>query len=212
MYPDVPPSRKCLRALLADLAQAESLTNRASAGAHALRRKEVLRLLATALYCVTLLICLIFPEVTAAWDRVRAPQDASPGWIIIDANTRKLYYVLDEQTAIRYPIAVPKRGMEWSGEASVNGKYVRPNWVPPANVKADHPELPSFIRGGAPNNPMGARAITLDRAQVAIHGTTSKMRRSIGTAASYGCIRMLDEDVVDLFNRVSVGTPVLMIP
>lgn len=158
-----------------------------------------------------LMICLVFPGVAMAWERVRAPLAGSPGWIIIDARTRKLYFVLDAETAVRYSIAVPKHGMEWSGEATVIGKYVTPNWVPPADVKTDHPELPNFIRGGSPNNPMGARAITLDRAQVAIHGTTNRMRRSIGTAASYGCIRMLNEDVIDLFNRVSIGTPVLMI-
>jgi lipoprotein-anchoring transpeptidase ErfK/SrfK len=94
----------------------------------------------------------------------------------------------------------------------VNGKYVNPDWIPPPSVKADHPELPDFIRGGSPNNPMGVRAITLDRYEVAIHGTTRKMRRSIGAAASYGCIRMLNEDVIDLFQRVRIGTPVLMVP
>jgi lipoprotein-anchoring transpeptidase ErfK/SrfK len=91
----------------------------------------------------------------------------------------------------------------------VNRKYVNPDWVPPPCVKADHPELPDFIPGGSPGNPMAARAITLDRFQVAIHGTTKKMHRSIGTA-SYGCIRMLNEDVIDLFDRVHVGTPVIM--
>ncbi len=155
---------------------------------------------------------LVLPGFAAAWEKTLAPTEASPGSIIIDARTRKLYFVIDEETAIRYPIAVPKKGMEWSGEARVNGKFVAPDWVPPARVKADHPELPNFIRGGSRNNPMGARAITLDRFQVAIHGTTAKMRRSIGTAASYGCIRMRNEDVIDLFDRISIGTPVLMVP
>jgi lipoprotein-anchoring transpeptidase ErfK/SrfK len=159
-----------------------------------------------------LLVAVVFPNVTAAWETVHVSQMAPPGWIVISASKRSLYYITDDGVAIRYPIAVPKRGKEWAGEATVNGKYIRPDWVPPPDVKADHPELPNLIRGGAPNNPMGARAITLDRFAVAIHGTTAKMRRSIGTAASYGCIRMLNEDVVDLFNRVSIGTPVLMVP
>jgi lipoprotein-anchoring transpeptidase ErfK/SrfK len=175
-------------------------------------RNNIRRVLPTATRVTILLMYLAFAEVAAAWERVPTPAAAPPGWIVINARARKLYFVLDERTAVRYAIAVPKKGMEWAGEARVSGKYIRPDWIPPANVKADHPELPNFIRGGSPRNPMGARAITLDRAQVAIHGTTSKMRRSIGTAASYGCIRMLNEDVIDLFDRVSIGTPVLMVP
>ena len=133
-----------------------------------------------------------------------------PGTIVISARQRRLFLVVREGVAISYPVAVPKSGKEWSGYASVDGKYVNPDWSPPSIVKADHPELPNFIRGGSPHNPMGVRALTLDRYQVAIHGTTNRMRASIGTAASYGCIRMLNEDVTDLFDRVSVGSPVLM--
>jgi lipoprotein-anchoring transpeptidase ErfK/SrfK len=155
---------------------------------------------------------IAFPKVGVAWETVNFAPSVSPGTIVINVKERSLFFVISESAAIRYPIAVPKHGKEWSGSATVNGKYAYPDWVPPPSVKVDHPELPDFIRGGAPNNPMGSRAITLDRFQVAIHGTTKKMRRSIGTAASYGCIRMLNEDVIDLFDRVSVGTPVLMIP
>jgi lipoprotein-anchoring transpeptidase ErfK/SrfK len=134
-----------------------------------------------------------------------------PGTIVIRARERALYFVLDSARAIRYPIAVPKYGKEWSGAATVNGKFSNPDWAPPPVVKHDHPELPDLIRGGSPSNPMGVAALTLDRDQIAIHGTTRKMRQSIGTAASYGCIRMLNEDVSDLFQRVSVGTPVVMV-
>ncbi|WP_424360759.1 L,D-transpeptidase [Methylocystis parvus] len=151
------------------------------------------------------------PQPGLAGDVVAFSSPAPPGAIVIVAPQRKLYFVLTYESAVRYPIAVPKSGREWSGNATVNGKFVYPDWAPPPCVKADHPELPDFIPGGAPNNPMGARAITLDRFEVAIHGTTAKMRRSIGTAASYGCIRMLNEDVIDLFNRIDIGTPVLMI-
>ena len=134
-----------------------------------------------------------------------------PGTIVIKARERALYYVLDNRTAIRYPIAVPKNGKEWSGSARVNGKFSNPDWAPPEMVKRDNPNIPNLIPGGAPNNPMGIAALTLDRDQIAIHGTTLKMRKSIGTAASYGCIRMLNEDVADLYQRVSVGAPVMMI-
>jgi lipoprotein-anchoring transpeptidase ErfK/SrfK len=140
---------------------------------------------------------------------------ASPytaGTIVISQSARKLYFVLDPRSAIAYPVAVAKRGKEWSGFARVDGKYVNPAWSPPDDVKRDHPELPDVIPGGSPHNPMGVRAITLDRNQVAIHGTTLAMRPSVGTAASYGCIRMYNEDVIDLYERVSVGAPVVMVP
>lgn len=152
------------------------------------------------------------PSATLARDIVSFSPTVAPGTIVINAHQRRLYYVVSEGRAISYPVAVPKSGKEWSGYAAVEGKYVNPDWVPPAIVKADHPELPNFIRGGSPRNPMGVRALTLSRNQVAIHGTTARMRASVGTAASYGCIRMLNEDVVDLFDRVSVGSPVLMVP
>ena len=130
--------------------------------------------------------------------------------IVIYAGKRELLLISDDGSVIRYPIAVPKKGKEWYGETSISGKYVDPDWTPPTSVRADHPELPDLIPGGSPRNPMGSRAITLDQYQVAIHGTTAKMRQSIGSAASYGCIRMRNEDVIDLFERVDVGTPVYM--
>jgi len=138
---------------------------------------------------------------------------ASPygaGTIVNSQSARKLFLITGPQTAIAYPVAVAKRGKEWSGFAKVDGKYVAPAWSPPDSVKRDHPELPDVIAGGSPHNPMGARAITLDRDEVAIHGTTIAMRASVGTAASYGCIRMYNEDVIDLFDRVSIGAPVVM--
>jgi lipoprotein-anchoring transpeptidase ErfK/SrfK len=134
------------------------------------------------------------------------------GEIIISQHERALYFTEGDGRAIRYPVAIGKRGMAWLGSASVEGKYWAPDWSPPAIVAHDHPYLPHFIPGGSPHNPMGSAAITLSRYQVAIHGTTRSMRRSIGTAASYGCIRMYNEDVVDLFQRVSIGTPVLAVP
>ena len=135
-----------------------------------------------------------------------------PGTIVISQHERRLYLVLDGGRALAYPVAVAKRGKEWSGYAHVEGKYVEPAWSPPVSVKRDHPELPDVIPGGSPHNPMGARAITLDRDEVAIHGTTRTMRASVGTAASYGCIRMFNEDVIDLYDRVSVGEDVVMVP
>ena len=134
-----------------------------------------------------------------------------PGTIVIKAPERELFFVQEPGKAVRYPVAVPKRGKEWSGYAHVTGKLVRPAWSPPKEVKESYPDLPNYIPGGAPDNPMGARAILLSRDQIAIHGTTAKMRKSIGSAASCGCIRMRDEDIEDLFDRVQVGTPVVMV-
>ena len=143
---------------------------------------------------------------------VAVPTSYPAGMIIIKQSERQLYFTNGDGTAIRYPIAIGKTGKAWRGKTYIEGKFIRPDWSPPAVVSRDHPELPAFIPGGAPNNPMGERALTLQLDQVAIHGTTIKMRKSVGTAASYGCIRMLNEDVVDLYDRVSVGTPVVAIP
>jgi lipoprotein-anchoring transpeptidase ErfK/SrfK len=140
----------------------------------------------------------------------RSSYDA--GTIVISMSQRKLYYILNDGRAIQYPVAVAKPGKEWLGSARIQGKYFHPDWTPPAIVKHDHPGLPDLIKGGSPRNPMGVAAMTLDRDQIAIHGTSPTMRASIGSRASYGCIRMLNEDVSDLFGRVSVGTPVVMQP
>jgi lipoprotein-anchoring transpeptidase ErfK/SrfK len=101
-----------------------------------------------------------------------------PGAVLISQSAKRLYLILDAETAIAYPVAVARRGKEWRGPARVAGKFVEPAWSPPESVKRDHPELPEVIPGGAPANPMGARAITLDREEIAIHGTTRAMRRS----------------------------------
>jgi lipoprotein-anchoring transpeptidase ErfK/SrfK len=152
------------------------------------------------------------PGIACAGRLTTLSSDFPPGSIVISQSARKLYLVLDRGRAIVYPVAVAKRGMEWSGPARVAAKFVEPAWSPPDSVKRDHPGLPDLIPGGSPMNPMGARAITLDRSEIAIHGTTRAMRASVGTAASYGCIRMLNEDVIDLYERVDVGAPVTMAP
>ncbi|MFZ4534100.1 MAG: L,D-transpeptidase [Alsobacter sp.] len=156
-------------------------------------------------------VCAILPAtVHAATQRVAFPGYSS-GTIIVKTSERRLYLTLGDGTALRYPVAVGMRGKQWSGEARVDGKYVEPAWSPPAEVKRAKPSIPNVIPPG-PNNPMGARAITLNRGEYAIHGTTNGMRASIGSAASFGCIRMYNEDVIDLYERVSVGTPVYVVP
>ena len=145
-----------------------------------------------------------------ALQQVSVAPSLPPGQIIISQRERTLYFTLGQGQAVAYPVAVAKRGKEWSGRALVSGKYVNPAWSPPVSVKRDHPELPDLIPGGSPHNPMGVRAITLDRDEIAIHGTNRP--ESIGKAASYGCIRMRNADVIDLYARVGVGTPVVMLP
>ncbi|PWB83950.1 MAG: L,D-transpeptidase [Methylocystaceae bacterium] len=152
------------------------------------------------------------PSKTSGRTVVEFTDNVDPGTIVISARQRRLFYVVGNGVAISYPVAVPKRGKEWAGVTSINSKRMNPDWTPPAEVKADHPELPDVIPGGSPHNPMGTRAMLLERGEVAIHGTTNKMRASIGSAASYGCIRMLNEDVADLYDRVSVGATVIMQP
>ncbi|WP_442756324.1 L,D-transpeptidase [Methylocystis sp. JAN1] len=152
------------------------------------------------------------PQAAEARAFVHYHSDLAPGTILVSEHERRLYLIVDQDDAIEYKVAVPKAGKEWSGVVQINAKYVAPDWTPPEDVKHDHPELPEVIPGGAPNNPMGVRAMTLSEGQVAIHGTTQKMRASIGSAASYGCIRMLNEDIVDLYDRVAVGATVVMTP
>ncbi len=130
-----------------------------------------------------------------------------PGTIVIRTAERHLYLILDDGRALRYPIAVGKPGKEWAGETIVARKVMRPTWAAPAAVHRDHPELPEIIPPG-PSNPLGPRALVLAADEYAIHGTNRP--DTIGTKASYGCIRMYNEHIIDLFSRVSVGTPVVV--
>ena len=165
---------------------------------------------------VLALAALLAPPLGVAARPVVSPAPLAhanlpPGTLIISQSQRRLFLLLGDGAALSWPVAVGKAGKAWSGWARINGKYVQPDWAPPAMVRQANPRLPSLIRGGSPSNPMGARALTLDREEIAIHGTTQSMRASIGSAASFGCIRMYNEDVVDLFDRVSVGAAVVAI-
>lgn len=134
-----------------------------------------------------------------------------PGTIVIRTGERKLYFVVSPGEAIRYTIAVGKAGKQWRGVKYVEELQVDPAWSPPAEVKRDNPRLPDVIPGGSPRNPMGARVIGLGpTGQYAIHGTN--MPNTVGTAASYGCFRMHNQDVIDLYARVRMGTPVVVLP
>ncbi|KMO32320.1 ErfK/YbiS/YcfS/YnhG family protein [Methylobacterium variabile] len=144
----------------------------------------------------------------AARELVAFDAAAEPGTVVVRTAERRLYFVNGDGTAIRYPVAVGRAGKQWTGYARIDGKYLRPAWSPPAEVKRDNPRLPDVIAGGSPSNPMGVAALTLDRGEYAIHGTNRP--GSIGTFASYGCIRMYNQDVADLYGRVQVGATVVV--
>lgn len=145
---------------------------------------------------------------SAKGEVVAFDEGAAPGTIVVRSAERRLYLVTGNGSAIRYPVAVGRIGKQWAGTASVAGKYVNPAWSPPAEIKMDNPRLPDVIAGGSKGNPMGTRALVLDRGQYAIHGTNKPS--SIGTFASYGCVRMHNADIQDLYDRVGVGTTVVV--
>ena len=132
----------------------------------------------------------------------------SAGTIVVKTSERRLYYVLGDGRAIRYPVGVGRAGKAWAGHAIIAGKYIKPGWSPPAEIRRDKPSLPAVIPGGSPANPMGAAALTLSGGEYAIHGTNNP--GSIGGYVSYGCIRMYNQDITDLYDRVGVGTPVVV--
>ncbi|HVZ14263.1 MAG TPA: L,D-transpeptidase [Bauldia sp.] len=138
---------------------------------------------------------------------------ATPGYaagtIIVNTPERRLYLVLGNGQALRFPVGVGKQGKQWSGAARIVAKFIKPAWEPPAEVKHDNPWLPDYIAGGVPSNPMGAAAMVLTGGEYAIHGTNRP--NSIGGFVSYGCIRMYNADILALYQRVDVGTPVVVL-
>ncbi|MGY4627734.1 L,D-transpeptidase [Bradyrhizobium sp. USDA 4486] len=131
------------------------------------------------------------------------------GTIVIDTGNTYLYYVLGNGRAIRYGVGVGREGFTWSGVQSVSRKAEWPDWHPPAQMIARQPYLPRFVAGG-PGNPLGARAMYLGSSEYRIHGTNDPT--TIGKFVSSGCIRMTNEDVIDLFSRVNIGAKVVVLP
>ena len=133
---------------------------------------------------------------------------ASPGDIIINTRENRLYYVLGGGHAVMYRVATAKKGFEWQGTNQVSSKVEWPEWRPPVEMRKRRPELPVYMAGG-PKNPLGARAIYLGSSIYRIHGTNEPS--SIGKAASSGCIRMLNEDVTELYSHVKIGARVTVL-
>lgn len=133
----------------------------------------------------------------------------APGTVIIDTGNTFLYYVLNDRQALRYGIGVGREGFTWSGEQTVARKAEWPDWHPPTEMIGRQPYLPRFMAGG-PGNPLGARAMYLGQTEYRIHGTNNP--DTIGKRVSSGCIRLTNDDVVDLYERVKVGAKVIVLP
>lgn len=137
---------------------------------------------------------------------VVAFRGGSPGEVIASFGDRKLYFVTRPGEAIAYPIAIPREQSRWQGVTSVSSKRENPSWTPTPTMRAENPRLPMWVPGGHPMNPLGVRALYLGSSAYRIHGTDAPW--TIGSAVSKGCIRMYNQDVLDLYPRVRVGAKV----
>ena len=131
----------------------------------------------------------------------------APGTIIIDSKERFLYLVQPDNRALRYGIGVGREGFQWQGIEKISRKQEWPDWRPPPEMIERQPYLPRFMAGG-PGNPLGPRAMYLGKTVYRIHGTNQP--QTIGHAVSSGCFRLVDDDVIDLYDRVPVGTKVII--
>jgi lipoprotein-anchoring transpeptidase ErfK/SrfK len=132
----------------------------------------------------------------------------APGTIVVSTKERRLYLVMQEGKAMRYAVGVGREGFQWAGTQTITNKQEWPDWRPPEEMIRRRPDLPRYMAGG-PHNPLGARAMYLGGTLYRIHGSNEP--ETIGRAVSSGCIRMLNEDVVDLYQRVKVGTQVVVL-
>jgi lipoprotein-anchoring transpeptidase ErfK/SrfK len=151
----------------------------------------------------------LFGIGTAAVPRTVVPYTGRerPGTIIINTTERRLYLVTANGQALRYGIGVGRDGFTWSGVKRITSKREWPDWTPPAQMRQRRPDLPRHMAGGM-ENPLGARALYLGSSLYRIHGSNEP--DTIGTAVSSGCFRLTNDDVIDLYNRVPVGTRVIV--
>jgi lipoprotein-anchoring transpeptidase ErfK/SrfK len=144
---------------------------------------------------------------STARSTVSFPGNHAPGTIVINTAERRLYLVQERGTAIRYGIGVGRVGFTWKGVRKVTAKKEWPSWTPPPQMLKREPHLPRFMPGGE-GNPLGARALYLGGTLYRIHGTSEE--DTIGQAVSSGCFRMLNADVIDLYDRVRIGATVVV--
>ena len=157
-----------------------------------------------ALVAVTALITLLPSSPAGAREAVEFSGGA-PGTIVVRTGERRLYYVTNKGKALRYVVGVGRADKQWFGTTSIASKHIRPAWSPPAEIRRGRPNY--VIEGGSSRNPMGAAALVLVDNELAIHGTNNP--GSVGGFVSWGCIRMHNKDIMDLYDRVSVGTRVV---
>jgi len=177
-------------------------------GARTVQTMHLTRWFAAASAAFLLAAPTAMPQSAQAREIVGFSGSYSAGTVVVRTGERSLYYVLGNGKAVRYPVGVGRSGKQWTGTTMIDGKHLHPAWSPPAEVKHDKPSLPNLIAGGSPRNPMGAAALTLAGGQYAIHGTN--VPGSVGGFVSYGCIRMYNADVLDLYSRVGLGTTVVV--
>lgn len=139
---------------------------------------------------------------------VEFPGSYPHGTIIVSFGDRRLYFVNGRNSAISYPIAIPKSEARWSGVTAISNKQVNPTWTPTAQMRHENPRLPAYVPGGHPRNPLGVRALYLGSTTYRIHGTDAPWL--IGHEVSHGCIRMYNEDVIDLYPRARIGARVIV--
>ena len=150
-----------------------------------------------------------FTSNSAVARTVVALKGIPKGSIVIKTSQRRLYLGLGNGKAVRYSVGVGRSNKQWTGEKRIRSKRIKPAWSPTPQILRDKPNMARVIAGGSPKNPMGAAALVLSgNGQYAIHGTNNP--RSIGGFVSYGCIRMLNEDIKHLYGRVRVGTKVIV--
>jgi lipoprotein-anchoring transpeptidase ErfK/SrfK len=140
-------------------------------------------------------------------ETVRYDGKYAPGTIVVSTTERRMYFVLGDGKAIKYGIGVGRPGFEWGGAQVITAKREWPDWRPPSQMLKRRPDLPRYMPGG-PENPLGARAMYLGSSLYRIHGSNEP--ETIGQAVSSGCIRMLNDDVIDLYDRAKVGTRVIV--
>jgi len=139
-------------------------------------------------------------------ETVRFNTTYKPGQLIVSFGDRRLYHVTRPGEAVSYPIAIPREQSRWQGVMSITQKRVNPSWTPTPTMRAENPRLPMWVPGGHPMNPLGVRGLYLGSSTYRIHGTDAPW--TIGQPVSKGCIRMYNQDVIELYDRVPVGTKV----
>ena len=164
---------------------------------------------------ISRLVLLLFLLATVALPSAARPLQGSMsadnvvGSIIIKTKQRQLLYVRSKNDVITYSIAVGRQGRKWTGSTTISRKVLNPAWAPPPIIRKSNPRLPALVKAG-PNNPLGVAVLVLGDGTYGIHGTNRD--ETIGTDASFGCFRMHNADILDLFSKVVIGTTVTVVP